>query len=340
MKRMFKNTFSFNQPLNNWNTGQVTDMSEMFYKAYIFNQDINNWDVSNVKSMQDMFREAYSFNQDLNNWDVSNVNNMLSMFQEAYAFNGSIENWNTYNVLNFNCMFFKSTSFNHSVGHFRLNPGVKIDYMLWSSGLDCINYANTIKSWATSDSIFYGKRLFSGILQYDSIAIAYKNILLNSYGWQFIDEGICCMKDIEITKVGNVLSTNISGAKYQWYECPNFNEIHGETKQYIVTNNNTTNYAVSIKIGDCVQFSKCSNTMPTTIQELQERKTWEIYPNPTNSLLYIKSDKSIENKVKELYNTIGQLIFATKENEIDVSRYTAGVYYLKCDSQIKKLIIE
>ena len=39
---------SFNQPLNNWNVSNVTDMSLMFYSAESFDQPLTDWDVSNA----------------------------------------------------------------------------------------------------------------------------------------------------------------------------------------------------------------------------------------------------------------------------------------------------
>ena len=42
---------NFNQPLNNWNVSNVTDMKEMFERAHSFNQPLNKWNVSNVEDM-------------------------------------------------------------------------------------------------------------------------------------------------------------------------------------------------------------------------------------------------------------------------------------------------
>ena len=52
MNWMFKQAWSFNQPLNNWNVSKVTNMEYMFFETD-FNQPLNNWP--------------------LNNWDVSNL---------------------------------------------------------------------------------------------------------------------------------------------------------------------------------------------------------------------------------------------------------------------------
>ena len=46
MEKMFYRCENFNQPLNNWNVSNVTDMYAMFYSAVTFNQPLNNWNVS------------------------------------------------------------------------------------------------------------------------------------------------------------------------------------------------------------------------------------------------------------------------------------------------------
>ena len=38
--------------ISNWDTSEVTDMSEMFYDAEAFNQPISVWDVGNVTDVQ------------------------------------------------------------------------------------------------------------------------------------------------------------------------------------------------------------------------------------------------------------------------------------------------
>ena len=48
---MFAQAYAFNQPLNNWNTSKVTNMSNMFRSAKAFNQPLNNWDTSKVTTM-------------------------------------------------------------------------------------------------------------------------------------------------------------------------------------------------------------------------------------------------------------------------------------------------
>ena len=60
------------------NTSEIKDMSALFcvnqyegiYRGENFNQPLNDWDVSNVTNMRAMFYHATNFNQPLNDWDV------------------------------------------------------------------------------------------------------------------------------------------------------------------------------------------------------------------------------------------------------------------------------
>lgn len=66
-----------------------------------------------------------------------------------------------------------------------------------------------------------------------------------------------------------------------------------------------------------------------------------IYPNPTNSKIYIKYVIATKETIsKQLYNSIGQLLITTQENEIDIQHLPKGIYFLKCANQTKKVIIE
>lgn len=66
MSRMFRYAEAFNEPLDNWDVNNVTDMSSMFEGAEAFNQPLNNWDVINVTDMSFMFRSS-AFNHPLDN---------------------------------------------------------------------------------------------------------------------------------------------------------------------------------------------------------------------------------------------------------------------------------
>ena len=61
MQILFAEATSFNQPLDKWDVGNVTDMMGMFHKATSFNQPLTSWDVGNVMNMRYLFNEASSF---------------------------------------------------------------------------------------------------------------------------------------------------------------------------------------------------------------------------------------------------------------------------------------
>ena len=107
----------FNQPIGNWDVGNVTNMSNLFNHAESFNQEIANWDVSNVIIMDGMFFSATSFNQPIGNWDVSNVTDMSYMFQVYTSFNQPIGNWDVSNVIIMDGMFRNNSAFNQDIGN-------------------------------------------------------------------------------------------------------------------------------------------------------------------------------------------------------------------------------
>jgi hypothetical protein len=63
-----------------------------------------------------------------------------------------------------------------------------------------------------------------------------------------------------------------------------------------------------------------------------------VYPNPATGKFQIKNSKYQSSK--ELFNSVGQIIVTTTKNEIDVSSLSKGVYFLKCEGETKKVIIE
>jgi surface protein len=129
MSFLFRMT-DFNEPIDKWNTSNVTNMAGMFYENKTLNPDIRNWDVSNVTNMTSMFYDS-TFNQDISNWDVFNVENMSYMFHKS-LFNQDIRNWDVESVTNMSHMF-DSSLFNQDISNWDVFNVKNMSYMFHKS---------------------------------------------------------------------------------------------------------------------------------------------------------------------------------------------------------------
>jgi hypothetical protein len=77
---------------------------------------------------------------------------------------------------------------------------------------------------------------------------------------------------------------------------------------------------------------------PLSNEELiMKSEEWVVYPNPSNTTLTIKNKKG---KKKELYNSVGQMIYSTTKEVIDVSGFSKVIYFIKCEGEVKKVVVE
>jgi surface protein len=198
----------FNQPIGDWNTGNVTNMGGLFNGATAFNQNINTWNTSKVTNFLNTFNRATAFNQPLDNWNTGAVTNMRSMFERASAFNQSIGNWNTSSVTNMRTMFLLASNFNQdlsawdvskvtdltgmllgasafnqSLGSWSLNASVQMGELLNNCGMNCSNYSRTLYEWAQNPNIPSGRTLGATSRQYGPDAIAARATLVTGKGW-------------------------------------------------------------------------------------------------------------------------------------------------------------
>ena len=105
----------FNEPIGDWDTSAVTDMSEMFYNCVKFDQPIVNWNTSAVKDMKRMFFNCVEFDQPIVKWDTSAVKDMRRMFYNCEKFNQPIGDWVTEELTDINYMFEGCTNFKQEV---------------------------------------------------------------------------------------------------------------------------------------------------------------------------------------------------------------------------------
>ena len=367
MSYLFARSHNFNQPIGNWNTSNVTTMEGMFYAEPTFNQPIGNWNTTNVTSMAEMFYDASNFNQPIGNWNTGNVTTMASMFFSANSFNQSIDAWNynsiqvienmilgsgldcgNYSALLYHWATNPLTPNNLYLGgtelHYGLNVQSNRNYLIntkgWSIFIDtltnsiCCFTQNTIQNSSTCDDyLFNGQTLTSSGTYYDTLmnvngcdSLITLNLTVNT-------------PNTSVTQAGANLTSNATGATYQWLSCPSYTPIVGETNQSFTASANG-DYAVAVTVTGCTDTSACYTVIGIGIQEINNASSFSVYPNPVSNNLYIHSSTAFTDKKKEFYNAFGQLLFTTKSNEIDVSTYSKGIYYLKCEQHVVKVVVE
>ena len=92
---------------DNFNTSNVTDMSEMFCGCYYLTSlDLSNFNTANVTDMSKMFCACYYLTSlDLSNFNTSNVTDMSGMFSICSLTSLNLSNFNTENVRYMSGMF-------------------------------------------------------------------------------------------------------------------------------------------------------------------------------------------------------------------------------------------
>jgi surface protein len=113
MSSIFKFAKAFNQPIGNWNVGNVTNMSSMFANTDAFNQPIENWDLSKVTNMHGMFIHAKAFSTE----DAKKIKkerspkkgnqNQFKLVNKTLYYNGNIKTEYEVNPQNIKNGYFK-----------------------------------------------------------------------------------------------------------------------------------------------------------------------------------------------------------------------------------------
>jgi len=158
-----------------------------------------------------------------------------------------------------------------------------------------------------------------------------------------IPNGTGCDSIITIDLTVNVIDTalSINGATitvgsaigtYQWVDCDNNNTpIAGETNQSFTASQNG-NYAVIVTENGCSDTSSCINISTVGIENDDFLNNVSIYPNPTNLEFTINSEYKIETIV--IIDNVGKTVktVTTRNNTINVSDLTSGIYFLKIET--------
>jgi hypothetical protein len=139
--------------------------------------------------------------------------------------------------------------------------------------------------------------------------------------------------DTTLNVAGTFIWSNVTGATSQLLDCNNNYAIISSvwTGFYSITANGT--YAIEITLNGCTDTTECATIVVTDNNQIQstDNVDYKVYPNPTNSVLYVK--QLVAEKLEiQLSDNLGRLLLSKIENKaifkLDIQDLPSGVYYL------------
>jgi hypothetical protein len=140
--------------------------------------------------------------------------------------------------------------------------------------------------------------------------------------------------DVTVSQTGAILTANASGQQYQWIDCATDQNINGATSQsYTATSNGQ--YAVIVGNGTCGDTSTCLTVSGLGFEDLSI--TFEVYPNPAQSSLYVKTAVASPGDVR-IIDLNGRVLIEQKVYDllttIDISSLSPGSYFVQIGENI------
>ena len=148
--------------------------------------------------------------------------------------------------------------------------------------------------------------------------------------------------DLTINTVGvnttlsgtTITANNASATSYQWINCSNNAIISGATNaSYTATSNG--DYAVIITEGSCSDTSSCETILTVGINDLEQNKVVNIYPNPVQNQLFIELNNEAITKL-DIIDFSGKLILSKTDytkKSVDVSDLPKGIYAIQITTE-------
>lgn len=100
-----------------------------------------------------------------------------------------------------------------------------------------------------------------------------------------------------------------------------------------------TLHFITGQMGGCRGITIYSSCIPaSSVDESNSNDTFEVYPNPAHDVLYIEGENI---GTVEIYNAYGQRVFFDENvNRINVGGFASGIYMVKVNSTMKKVVIK
>ena len=288
-----------------WDVSQVTNMRSAFSDE--FNGDLSSWDVSNVTNMELMFWGATSFNRDIGSWDVSSVIYMRGMFSDAEAFNQDIGSWDVSSVTNMGLMFNTASSFNQDIGVWDVSSVTNMQAMFRQA----TSFNQDIGAWDVS-SVADMYAMFDNASSFNRDLSNWDVSSVTDMRFMFSSSGLSTDNYDLILNSWSQQSLQLNVG----FGAENINYCNGaDARQSLIDT-----YGWTITDGDL----DCS----TAGLEDESLSNISIYPNPTDSTLFISGNESPITVT--IFNVLGKEVLSIKNtNNINVEALPNGVYMIR-----------
>ncbi len=153
-----------------------------------------------------------------------------------------------------------------------------------------------------------------------------------------------------IVHVFNQLSSSVTASAYQWFL--NGTKISGATaKTYVLDTNSVKSGYVTVEIRDIAGCSNKSDSLLvsriTDVPIETELASWQVYPNPTSSDLFLRRQTDAEELPElEIFDVFGRKVETSVEYRynsavclIHTQQLSPGVYYLNIRELAKTSVI-
>ncbi|MGJ8660622.1 MAG: lamin tail domain-containing protein [Bacteroidota bacterium] len=148
--------------------------------------------------------------------------------------------------------------------------------------------------------------------------------------------------DTIVTQSANTLTSNETGAIYQWLECPGMTQIQGATNQAYTASVNGS-YAVAITQNNCVDTSACYALISVGLLENNIENNVVVYPNPSDGNFVIDLGSSNQETTIIISNVYGKIIRSIsfdKGQLLDISlQEPNGIYLISIQAKDEKTMI-
>ncbi|EHD1395372.1 BspA family leucine-rich repeat surface protein [Listeria monocytogenes] len=139
---LFYSSAATSLDLSNFDTSNVTDMSNMFANSAMTSIDVSNFDTSNVTNMQNMFWTSAVTSLDLSNWDTINVTNMMGMFFRSAVTSLDLSSFDTSNVTVMRNMFYENAATSLDLSSFDTSNVTDMYGMFRNSAVTSLDLSN------------------------------------------------------------------------------------------------------------------------------------------------------------------------------------------------------